>query len=110
VNGGRSPRRKGDRSERVPVALLQASALAAERVPLSGAARGRFSGDISLPLLGTDRTIEVKIHRHGFGALYRCLDGAGRVVLRADRRQPLVVLPLRLAIEIAATAERRRSA
>jgi Holliday junction resolvase len=48
---GRASREKGNRIERALVALLQEAGFAAERVPLSGAARGRFGGDISIPLL-----------------------------------------------------------
>jgi hypothetical protein len=88
--------------------MLQAAGFAAERVPLSGAARGRFGGDVSVPLLGVDRRVEVKIRAAGFRELYRWLDSAELLVVRADRSKPLVVLPLRLAIEIATTAERSR--
>ena len=44
-------RRKGDRVERAVLRALQERGLAAQRVPLSGAARGRFGGDLSVPLL-----------------------------------------------------------
>jgi hypothetical protein len=78
-------------------------------VPLSGAARGRFSGDVSVPLLGVDRRVEVKVRGNGFRELYKWLDGADLLVVRADRSEPLVVLPLRFAIEIAVAAERGRA-
>jgi Holliday junction resolvase len=52
-------RRKGNRVERTIVRVLQDHGFAAERVPLSGAARGRFGGDVSVPLLGRDRRVEV---------------------------------------------------
>jgi hypothetical protein len=78
-------------------------------VPLSGAARGRFGGDVSLPLLGIDRRVEVKGRADGFARLYAWLDGADLLVLKADRKEPLVVLPLQLATEIAAAAERNRT-
>jgi hypothetical protein len=51
---GRRSRDKGARVERAIVHALQAGGFAAERVPLSGAAGGRYSGDIVLPLLGRD--------------------------------------------------------
>ena len=38
MRGGKASRRKGDRFEREIVALFQAHGIAAERVPLSGAA------------------------------------------------------------------------
>jgi Holliday junction resolvase len=104
--GGRASREKGNRAERALVRMLQEHSLAAERVPLSGAARGRFGGDVSVPLLGIDRRIEVKARANGFVRLYDWLDGADFLVIKADRREPLVVVPLKLAAEIAAAAER----
>jgi Holliday junction resolvase len=91
------------------VRFLQERGFAAERIPLSGSAGGRFSGDISLPLLGINRTVEVKCRANGFRQLYAALSGASLLIVRADRREPLVVLPLRLAAEIAAAAERGRA-
>ena len=79
---------------------------AAERIPLSGAARGKFDGDISVPLLGIDRVVEVKCRGNGFRRLYDWLIDRDLLIVRADRREPLVILPLRLAIEIAKTAEK----
>ena len=43
--GGRASREKGNRGERAGGRFLQERGFAAERVPLSGAARGRFGGD-----------------------------------------------------------------
>jgi hypothetical protein len=88
------------------VRLLQAYGFAAERVPLSGAARGRFGGDVSVPLLGVDRRVEVKCRCNGFRKLYRWLNSADFLIVRADRREPLVVVTLKLGAEIAALAER----
>jgi Holliday junction resolvase len=97
---GRFSRNKGNRTERSIVALLQDAGFAAERVPLSGAARGRFGGDISVPLLGTDRRVEVKCRATGFSRLYAWLTDADFLVLKADRREPLVVLRLSEAIKL----------
>jgi hypothetical protein len=110
MSGGRASRQKGNRTERAIVRLLQERGFAAERVPLSGAARGRFGGDVSVPLLGIDRRVEVKARGNGFKELYRWLNGADLLVLRADRLPPLVVVPLKLAAEIAAVAERQKGA
>jgi hypothetical protein len=107
--GGRASRQKGNRTERALVRVLQESGFAAERVPLSGAARGRFGGDLSVPLLGVDRRVEVKCRGNGFARLYDWLNGADFLIVRADRSEPLVVLPLRLAVEIARAAERAQS-
>lgn len=108
MSGGRGSRDKGNRTERAIVRLLQDHAFAAERVPLSGAARGRFGGDISVPLLGVDRRVEVKCRGNGFRQLYDWLDGADMLIARADRREPLVIIPLRLAVEIATAAEKSK--
>ncbi len=110
MTGGRASREKGNRLERALVCALQDAGFAAERVPLSGAARGRFGGDLSVPILGVDRRVEVKCRGNGFRQLYTWLDGADLLIVRADRCEPLVVLPLQLAIEIAKLAERGRHA
>ena len=111
MTGGRASREKGNRTERAIVRLLQERGLAAERVPLSGAARGRFGGDVSVPVLGVDRRVEVKCRGNGFRELYKWLGGADMLIVRADRRELLVVVPLKLGVEIAAMAERaKRSA
>jgi Holliday junction resolvase len=107
--GGRASRQKGNRAERAIVRVLQEFGFAAERVPLSGAARGRFSGDVSVPLLGVDRRVEVKCRGNGFRELYRWLDGADFLIVKADRREPLVVVKLALAAEIAVIAERAKA-
>jgi Holliday junction resolvase len=106
---GRKSRDKGNRTERALVRLLQDHyGFAAERVPLSGAARGRFGSDVSVPLLGADHRVEVKCRADGFRELYRWLNGSDLVVVKADRCDPLVVVPLRLAAEIAKVAEAGR--
>jgi hypothetical protein len=107
--GGRASRQKGNRLERAIVRALQEAGFAAERVPLSGAARGRFGGDVSLPLLGIDRRVEVKARAAGFRQLYDWLADHDFLVVRADRSEPLVVLRLKLAAEIAATAEKAKN-
>lgn len=64
-----------------------------------------------MPLLGIDRIVEVKVRANGFRELYRWLDGDGRdlLVIKADRREPLVVVRLHLAAEVAAAAERNKN-
>ena len=109
MSGGRASRQKGNRTERALVRALQDAGFAAERVPLSGAARGRFGGDVSVPLLGIDRRVEVKCRGTGFRQLYAWLDGADFLIVRSDRSEPLVVIPFRLAVEIAKAAEHSRN-
>ena len=61
---------------------------------------------MSIPLLGADRRVEVKCRGDGFRELYRWLEGHDFLIVRADRREPLVVIPMKLAAEIAMAAER----
>ena len=102
--GGRASRQKGNLAERAIVKFLQERGFAAERVPLSGSAGGSYLGDLTVPLLNIDRVVEVKCRADGFRELYRWLIDRDILVLRADRSEPLVVLPLKLAAEIAAKA------
>jgi hypothetical protein len=98
---GRHSRSKGARTERSIVNALRASGIGAVRVPLSGAVGGRFAGDIVLPLMGRDLCVEVKARAAGFRELYSWLTNRDVVVVKADRQEPLVVLRLSLAAEIA---------
>jgi hypothetical protein len=95
----------------VELAIVQAVGFAAERRRLSGASRGRFGGDVSIPLLGVDRRVEVKARANRFRRLYDWLGDHDFLIIKADRFELLVVLPLRFAAEIAAIAGRaeRRS-
>lgn len=86
---GRRSRDKGNRAERALVRFLQDRGFAAERIPLSGSAGGKFAGDISVPLLGHDRIAEVKCRASGFRELYAWLDSRDILILKADRREPL---------------------
>ena len=99
---GMASRRKGARVERDLAHKLQEHGFAAEKI-----SRAYTPGhDISVPLLGRDMRVEVKA-RSDFKTLYGWLDkGADILLLKADRRQPLVVLPWALALEIARKVER----
>ena len=55
------------------VRFLQAHGFAAERVPLSGSAGGSYCGDITVPVIGRDLTVEVKV---GATASGRCIGGS----------------------------------
>ena len=106
--GGRASRNKGNRTERAIVRLLRDRGLAGERVPLSGAARGRFGGDISVPVLGRDLRGEAKCRGDGggFKSLYDWIEGRDFLVIRADRKPMLVVARLELAADVVMAAER----
>jgi hypothetical protein len=108
MTGGRASRKENNRLERALARALQDAGLGAERVPLSGGAHGRFGGDLSVSLLGSDRRIEVKCRGKGFGELYRWLDSADLLIVCADLQEPLVIVPSSLAIEIAKATENSR--
>jgi hypothetical protein len=97
-------RRKGAKEELAIVKLLQAKGFAAEKV----SAMYRAGPDLSVPLLGVDRDVEVKVRATGFSQLYAWLTDRDILIVRADRREPLVIVPLKLAVEIAAKAEQAR--
>jgi hypothetical protein len=96
--------RKGMRIENEIAHRFQDEGFAAEKI--SGMYRP--GPDITVPLLGIDRAVEVKSRADGFRELYKWLQDRDFLIVRADRQQPLVVLPLRLAIEIARLAERAK--
>jgi Holliday junction resolvase len=106
---GARHRQKAGREERMLVGIARDAGYAAERVPLSGSVGGqRFSGDIVFPLLGRDLCIESKVRANGFRELYSWMRGRDILIVRADRREPLVIVPLKLALEIARAAERSK--
>ena len=47
----------------------------------SGAAGGSYAGDLSIPLLGSKRTVEVKVRGNGFAMLYRALNGRDLLIV-----------------------------
>ena len=101
---GRRSRDKGGRRERGVTAKLQDAGFAAEKI--SG--MYKTGADISLPLLGVDRDIEVKSRASGFERIRAWLADRYALVVIVDREEPLVCLRLRDAIEVARVAERRR--
>src|SRR5262249_9397592 len=98
---GRKSRAKGARGELAIVRFLQSRGFAAEKISRSG-----YTGpDLSVPLLNVDRAVEVKVRANGFPELYSWLTDRDLLIVKADRREPLVVVPLSLAVEIAVKAE-----
>ena len=89
---GKKSRDKGLRNERNLVTELRESGLPAERVPLSGAAGGAFSGD----LIVCDLRFEAKARKDGFKELHRWLADNDGLFLKTDRKEQLVVLPMRI--------------
>jgi hypothetical protein len=84
---------------------LQEAGFAAEKISRSGY-RG---ADLSIPLIGRDLHAEVKVRGTGFGQLYEWLTGVDLLIVKCDRLEPLIVVPMRLAVEIAAVAERAKN-
>jgi hypothetical protein len=89
---GRRSRNKGARVEREIVALHQAMGVEAERVPLSGAAGGSYTGDV---IVAKKYKAEVKARKNGggFALIERWLEGNDMLIVKSDRKEPLVVLP-----------------
>jgi hypothetical protein len=100
MNGGKASRQKGNRAERAIVNLLKENGLKAERVPLSGSAGGSYLGDLTVPIAGASRVVEVKVRAKGFRQLYDWLVNRDLLIVTAVRCEPLVILPLALAAEI----------
>lgn len=93
---GRRSRDKGARTERAIARVLQGQGIAAVKVSRAY----RPGHDIVLPLQGRDLCVEVKARADGFHRLYGWLDGRDVLIVKADRREPLVVVRLSLAAEI----------
>lgn len=93
--GGKASRDKGANFEREIVNWHKNCDVPAERIPLSGAVKGNYKGDIRLgPTLGL--LAECKRKARGFGTLYDALsqDDADLLFVRDDRKETLVVMPL----------------
>ena len=98
---GRGPKRKGARVEREVLTALREAGLEARRVPLSGSAPD-YPGDLEVDLPGLGRVlVEVKARKRL--ALEAWLEGRGLLVLKPDRRPPLVVLPLEALLRLVQT-------
>jgi Holliday junction resolvase len=95
---GLKSRNKGQRNERQLVNLLKDAGLDATRVPLSGmghSSGGEFSGDIVVRLAsGQLLRFEAKIRQNGFVQTYQWLGNHDALIIRADRREALVVVRL----------------
>jgi hypothetical protein len=62
--------------------------------------------DVSVPLAGRNLDVEVKCRAAGFETLYRWLIDRDGLIIKADRKEPLLVIRLSLASEIASGGER----
>ena len=85
-------RNKGGRVERELVNKLKDAGIAAERVPLSGAAGGSYSGDM---LIQGTLIAEVKARKEGAG--FKTLEGwlgdNDMLLLKRNNADPMAVMP-----------------
>ena len=88
----RGSRVKGSRIEREIVQKHKDVGVIAERVPLSGAAGGSYSGDV---VINNDLRAEVKARSGGAGfqVLERWMGDNDLLFLRKDRSEPMVAMP-----------------
>jgi hypothetical protein len=94
---GRRSRDEGARTERAIVRLLQR-----QRIPAKKISRAWCVGaDLCVPILGVDPGVEVKCCAADFSQLYDWLKQRNVLIVKADRQEPLVVLRMSLATEIA---------
>lgn len=103
---GKKSRDKGARFERAIVNALKDSEFAAERVPLSGASGGSFAGDVMVDFGLGEKKLEAKVRGDGFKQIYEWLGINYGLVIKADRREPLLVLRLAEAACVAAEIKR----
>lgn len=89
---GLKSRRKGLGFERECVNYFQSVGLAAERVPLSGAAGGSYLGDLTCPVQGRDRVFEAKRRKAGFKFITDSMGSNYGLIVRDDKSPALVIL------------------
>ena len=87
---GKRSVRKGKRIEYQVRNAFREMGFKCFRVPVSGNSEG-FSGDLVLE--GAFR-VEVKARKSGFSRLYRWLEDREVLVIKADRKPPLVVMSI----------------
>lgn len=92
---GRAAKRKGYTGEHEIVKLLAKYHIPAERVPLSGALKGKLAGDINCIIHEKEKKIESKRRKDGFKELYKYLeqDDCNYIFMRADRKDWIVAMP-----------------
>lgn len=77
-------RQKGDRFEREVVAKLLEGSVPCQRVPLSGAAKGLFGGDIQASICGIWQKLECKIRKRAWLDLYGWIEDNYALVIRRN--------------------------
>lgn len=96
-----SSRVKGDAFEREIVATLNENGIHAQRVPLSGAAKGMFGGDIQASVCGYYEKLECKIRKRAWLDLYGWIEDNFALVIRRNaepgKPKPDTLVVMRLA-------------
>lgn len=90
---GKMQKRKGYRVENEIEKAFTSSGVNAKRIPLSGST-DFAKGDVQIVLKDRVLTAEVKARKDGFKQIYEWLDDKDLLVIKADRKEPLVVLRL----------------
>lgn len=93
---GKASRDKGNRREREFAKLV-----GGQRVPLSGAMQG-YDQDVILP---NGWKVQVKSEADGWRKIYKILEAADVLALKADNRPWLVVLPVDKFLELSKHTE-----
>ena len=97
---GKMQRNKGSRVEREMVELLRKHKIQSEKVPLSGAMQG-FPGDINVYASDLHLVCEVKSRAKSlWKTLVNWLSGSDILILKANRQDPYVFMPMRVFIEL----------
>ena len=102
---GKFSRDKGARRERELVNRHKAIGVHAARVPLSGAAGGRFSGDVDVYPFGEHNAalvaeLKARSNGEGFKTLEGWMGDNDLLFLWRDRSEPMVVMPWATWVDI----------
>ena len=101
---GRSERNKGLRVEREIVHRLNEAGIEAERVPLSGAAGGSYTGDVSFG--GWIAEGKARKDGGGFKQIEAWLGDNDCLILKRNNADPTVVLPWGRFVELYAALKK----
>ena len=93
---GIKSRRKGARIELDVLHQLQDAGLTAEKLSYAW----KKTHDLRLSMLGGDHKLEIKCRANGFRTIYSWLKPVDVLILRADRSEPLAVVPLSTLIKL----------
>lgn len=108
----KSPKAKGNRTEKAIVAELEKAGIQARRTPMSGALgihNPAWAHDITITHAGFDLTVEVKARANGegFATLRRWKGAADLLILRADRAEADVVMSMGLFVQLMAALKEK---